>query len=61
MKAAATGADRGWDGAKRTDGRKRHIAVDADGRLLMGNLTTADISDSAGAKAVLRRSRHRCA
>jgi transposase len=34
-------------------GRKRHIAVDTDGRLLMVNLTTADISDSAGAQAIL--------
>lgn len=34
-------------------GRKRHIAVDTDGRLLMVNLTPADISDSAGAQAVL--------
>ena len=54
VKAPAAGAERGWDGAKRTVGRKRHIAVDADGRLLMVNLTPADISDSAGAKAVLR-------
>src|SRR5215210_5625949 len=35
-------------------GRKRHIAVDTNGRLLMVNLTTADISDSAaGAQAIL--------
>jgi putative transposase len=54
VKAPAAGAERGWDGAKRTVGRKRHIAVDVDGRLLMVNLTPADISDSAGAKAVLR-------
>lgn len=54
VKAPAAGSERGWDGAKRTVGRKRHIAVDADGRLLMVNLTPADISDSAGAKAVLR-------
>lgn len=46
--------ERGWDGAKRTVGRRRHIVVDADGRLLMVNLTPADISDSADAKAVLR-------
>lgn len=32
---------------------KRHIAVDTDGRLLMVNLTPADISDSAGAQAIL--------
>jgi putative transposase len=40
-------------------GRKRHIAVDTDGRLLMVNLTTADISDSAGAQAILQALRQR--
>lgn len=35
MKAPAAGAERGWGGAKRTVGRKGHIAVDTDGRLLM--------------------------
>ena len=44
---------RGYDAAKKIVGRKRHIAVDTDGRLLTVNLTTADISDSAGAQAVL--------
>jgi transposase len=44
---------RGFDAAKKIVGRKRHIAVDTDGRLLMVNLTTADISDSAGAQAIL--------
>jgi putative transposase len=33
--------------------RERHIAVDTDGRLLMINLTPADISDSAGAQMIL--------
>ena len=41
---------RGYDAAKKIVGRKRHIAVDTDGRLLMVNLTTADIADSAGAQ-----------
>ena len=40
------------DGAKRTVGRERHIAVDTDGRLPMAGLTPANVSDSAGAKAV---------
>ena len=40
---------RGYDAGKKIVGRKRHIAVDTDGRLLMVNLTPADISDSAGA------------
>jgi putative transposase len=39
---------RGYDAGKKIVGRKRHIAVDTDGRLLMINLTPADISDSAG-------------
>ena len=43
---------RGYDAAKKIVGRKRHIAVDTDGRLLMVNLTSADISDSAGAQAI---------
>jgi len=62
VKAPAAHGTRGFDGAKSPQrgalsaeivGRKRHIAVDTDGRLLMVNLTTADISDSAGAQALL--------
>ncbi len=44
---------RGYDAAKKIVGRKRHIAVDTDGRLLMVNLTPADIADRTGALAVL--------
>src|SRR5271166_2430305 len=40
---------RGYDAGKKIVGRKRHIAVDTDGRLLMVNLTPADVSDSDGA------------
>jgi putative transposase len=40
-------------------GRKRDIAVDTDGRLLVINLTTSDIADSAGAKAILGAIRNR--
>ena len=52
MKAPAAGGSRGFDGAKKVVGGKRHIVVDTDGRLLMINLTTADIADSTGAQAV---------
>jgi putative transposase len=45
---------RGFDAGKKVVGRKRHIAVDTDGRLLMVNLTPADISDSAGAQTILK-------
>jgi hypothetical protein len=44
---------RAYDAGKRIVGRKCHIAVDTDERLLMVNLTTVDISDSAGAQAIL--------
>ena len=50
---------RGFDAAKKIVGRKRHIAVDTDGRLLMVNLTPADISDSAGAQTILEGIRKR--
>lgn len=45
-KASAPGAQGGYDAAKKIVGRKGHIAVDTDGRLLMVNMTPADISDS---------------
>ncbi|MBB5986663.1 hypothetical protein HNP60_002637 [Sphingobium sp. B1D3A] len=44
---------RGFDAGKKVVGLIRNIAVDTDGRLLMVNLTTADISDSAGAQAIV--------
>lgn len=44
---------RGYDANKKLSGRKRHIAVDTDGRLLAINLTPADIADSTGAQMVL--------
>lgn len=51
--------ERGFDGGKRIVGRKRHVAVDTDGRLLMVNLTPADVSDSAGAQTILAAIRKR--
>ena len=56
---APAAKERGFDGGKKITGRKRHIAVDTDGRLLMVNLTTADISDSAGAQMILDTIRKR--
>ena len=53
IKAPAPGGSRGFDGGKKIVGRKRHIAVDTQGRLLMVNLTTADIADSTGAQLVV--------
>ena len=47
---APAAEERGYDAGKKVVGRKRHVVVDTDGRLLALNLTTADISDSAGAQ-----------
>lgn len=52
VKASAANK-RGYDAFKKVKGRKRHIAVDTDGRLLAVNLTPADVADSAGAMLVL--------
>ena len=59
VKAPAAGAERGYNGAKKTIGRKPHVAVDSDGRLLMINLTSAEVSDSAGAQIILEALRRR--
>ena len=47
------------DGGKRIVGRKRHVAVDTDGRLLMVNLTPADVQDAAGAERIVAAVRKR--
>lgn len=45
--------ERGYDAHKKISGRKRHIAVDTDGRVLAVNRTPADIADSTGAQFIL--------
>jgi len=45
--------ERGYDAHRKISGRKRHITVDTDGRLLALNLTPADIADSTSAQLVL--------
>jgi len=44
----------GYDAAKKVKGRKRHIAVDTDGRLLLVNLTPADVQDAQGAEQIIK-------
>jgi transposase len=43
-------ATRGWDNAKKVNGRKRHIAVDAMGLLLAVVITAASVQDRDGAR-----------
>jgi len=48
-----------YDGAKKLKGRKRHVAADTDGRLLMVSLTAADVQDAAGAEEIVKAVRRR--
>ena len=55
-------ASRGWDNAKKVNGRKRHIAVDTQGLLLAVVITAASVQDRDGARPLLwnlRRARRR--
>jgi putative transposase len=47
------GPDRGFDAAKRTFGRKRHILVDASGLILLAHIHTASLHDTAGARQMI--------
>ena len=51
------GGPRGWDAAKRLKGRKRHVAVDTQGRLLGVVVQAADIQDADGLWDLLKRVR----
>jgi transposase len=62
LRAAETvGAQqRGYDAGKRTNGTKRHIAVDAIGLLLAVIVTGAGVQDRDGAMPLLERLRAAC-
>jgi putative transposase len=59
VKAPAAPGGGGYDAAKKLKGRKRHIAVDTDGRLLMVILTAADVQDAKGAEQIVKAARRR--
>jgi transposase len=46
-------ASRGWDNAKKVNGRKRHIAVDTSGLLLAVVITAASVQDRDAARPLL--------
>jgi transposase len=46
-------ASRGWDNAKKVNGRKRHIAVDTGGLVLAVVITAANVQDRDGARPLL--------
>jgi transposase len=52
-------SSRGWDGGKRTNGVKRHVAVDVNGLLLTVVVTAASIQDRDAAHRLLTALRGR--
>src|SRR5437660_4389097 len=53
VKTTQAADSRGYDGAKKITGRKRHILVDSLGLLLSVLVTTADVPDAVAARQVL--------
>lgn len=54
MRTTGVGApERGYDGAKRLSGRKRHLLVDTSGLVLGARVHTASLHDRDGAQELL--------
>ena len=53
VKTTESGGPRGYDGGKKVVGRKRHIAVDAEGSPIVVDVHAASVQDRDGAPAVI--------
>ena len=51
------GKERGYDGAKKVKGRKRHLLVDTQGLVLMAKVHRADLTERDGIKLLLEPAR----
>jgi putative transposase len=60
VKCDAPHGERGYDAGKKVVGRKRHVAVDIDGRLLAVKITRADVQDQDGRIPLVKRLVRRC-
>src|SRR5271168_3116796 len=57
VKTTEMGGTHGYDGAKKINGRKRHLVVDTLGLLLAVVVTAANVDDAAGAQEVVGKLR----
>ena len=55
IRTTEVGGEKGYDGGKKTVGRKRHIVVDTLGLILAVVVHRADVQDDSGACLVLHR------
>ncbi len=53
VKTTELGGEHGYDGAKKINGRKRHLVVDTLGLLLAVAVTAANVDDARGAQEVV--------
>jgi putative transposase len=53
VKTTGVGGERGYDGAKKLNGRKRHLLVDTQGLVLRAKVHRADLQDRAAVPLVL--------
>jgi transposase len=60
VKTTETGGERGFDGAKQVNGRKRQLTVDTEGNLLVVHVHAANIQDRDGAEQVLAETSDLC-
>ena len=53
VKTTGVGGERGYDGAKKINGRKRHVLVETQGLVLKAKVHTADVMDRDGVMLML--------
>lgn len=60
VKTAEAGGERGFDGGKQVDGRKRQVVVDTEGNLLTVTVQAADVQDRDGVQPALIETQELC-